>query len=276
MDHSDLSLDSPPRREGDPGPAGAQANGEMIRLDNVYKTLGGKAILRGATLSISPGETRVIIGRSGEGKSVLIKHICGLFRPDTGEVYVDGADISRLNERELTPIRRKIGLLFQNAALFDSLNVLHNVGFTLFEERRLGESEIREKVLETLKMVRLGDILDKMPSELSGGMRKRVGLARAIIQNPKILLYDEPTTGLDPVTSDAINDLIIQLAEELRVTSVVITHDMVSAFKVATQISMLYEGRFHFTGTPGETRETGDAIIQQFIQGRSEGPLTNM
>nr|HQH74622.1 ATP-binding cassette domain-containing protein [bacterium] len=127
----------------------------MIRLDNVYKTLGGKAILRGATLSISPGETRVIIGRSGEGKSVLIKHICGLFRPDTGEVYVDGADISRLNERELTPIRRKIGLLFQNAALFDSLNVLHNVGFTLFEERRLGESEIREKVLETLKMVRL-------------------------------------------------------------------------------------------------------------------------
>ncbi len=276
MDHSDLSLDSPPRREGDPGPAGAQANGEMIRLDNVYKTLGGKAILRGATLSISPGETRVIIGRSGEGKSVLIKHICGLFRPDTGEVYVDGADISRLNERELTPIRRKIGLLFQNAALFDSLNVLHNVGFTLFEERRLGESEIREQVLETLRRVRLGDILDKMPSELSGGMRKRVGLARAIIQNPKILLYDEPTTGLDPVTSDAINDLIIQLAEELRVTSVVITHDMVSAFKVATQISMLYEGRFHFTGTPGETRETGDAIIQQFIQGRSEGPLTNM
>ncbi|MFB3785051.1 MAG: ABC transporter ATP-binding protein [bacterium] len=276
MDHSDLSLDSPHGPEGFPGSTGGGSNGEMIRLDNVYKTLGGKPILRGATLAIFPGETRVIIGRSGEGKSVLIKHICGLFRPDAGEVYVDGAEISRLNEHELTPIRRKIGLLFQNAALFDSLNVLHNVGFTLYEERKLPESEIRGRVLETLKMVRLGDILDKMPSELSGGMRKRVGLARAIIQNPKILLYDEPTTGLDPVTSDAINDLIIQLAEDLRVTSVVITHDMVSAFKVATQISMLFEGRFHFTGTPEETRKTGDEIIQQFIQGRSEGPLTNM
>ncbi len=272
MDHPNLSLKP---SYGSPPPS-APLNGEMILLSNVYKTLGGKPILRGATLSIYPGETRVIIGRSGEGKSVLIKHICGLFQPDAGEVYVDGVEISRLGERALTPIRRKIGLLFQNAALFDSLNVLHNVGFTLYEERKLTEREIREKVLETLKMVRLGDILEKMPSELSGGMRKRVGLARAIIQNPKILLYDEPTTGLDPVTSDAINDLIIKLAEELQVTSVVITHDMVSAFKVASQISMLYEGRFHFTGTPEEIRDTDDEIIQQFIQGRSEGPLTNL
>lgn len=247
----------------------------MIRLESLHKRLGGKDILRGASLDIAPNETRVILGRSGEGKSVLIKHICGLMKPDQGRVYVNGRDITDLTELELTPIRKsEIGLLFQNAALFDSLDVLHNVGFTLFEEGR-PVGEIRERVQETLKMVRLGDVMNKMPSELSGGMRKRVGLARSIIQNPRILLYDEPTTGLDPVTSDAINELILSLADRLKVTSVVITHDMVSAFKIATQFSMLYEGTFLFSGTPEEMKNTDNEIIQQFINGRSQGPLTD-
>lgn len=252
------------------------AQGDMIRLVNLSKKLGGKQILRGADLSIDPGETQVIIGRSGEGKSVCIKHVCGLLKPDSGQVYVDGEEISQYGEKELFPVRKKIGLLFQNAALFDSLNVLENVGFALIEEGKLPMDEIKDRVLETLRRVRLGDVLYKMPSELSGGMRKRVGLARAIIREPKILLYDEPTTGLDPVTTDAINDLILQLQEELGVTSVVITHDMATVFKVANKISMLFQGEFIFSGTPEEVRNTDNAIIRQFIEGRSEGPLSNM
>lgn len=247
----------------------------MIQMKDVYKRLGGKQIMNGACLEIEPGETRVIIGRSGEGKSVLIKHICRLMQPDKGEVFVDGDEISHTPETKLDGLRNKVGLLFQYAALFDSLDVLHNVGFTLFEQKK-PEDEIRERVLKTLKMVRLGDILDKMPSELSGGMKKRVGLARSIIQNPKILLYDEPTTGLDPVTSDAINELINHLAESLNLTSVVITHDMVSAFKIASKISMLYQGEIIYTGSSEETQQTDHPIISQFINGRSDGPLSNL
>jgi len=252
------------------------ANGEMVRLVNVHKRLGGRQILGGAWIIIATGETRVIMGRSGEGKSVLFKHICGLFRPDDGLVFVDGEEISTYNERQLLPVRKKIGVLFQNAALFDSLDILHNVGFSLYEEGGHHESDIRDRVIEVLRMVRLGDILEKMPSELSGGMRKRVGLARAIIHRPKIILYDEPTTGLDPVTADAINDLIIKLSDELKVTSIVITHDMVSAFKIATKMAMLFEGKIIFDGTPEEIKASGDALLQQFIQGKSEGPLSNM
>ncbi|MBD3267476.1 ATP-binding cassette domain-containing protein [bacterium] len=248
----------------------------MIQMDNVYKRLGGKQILTGTTLSILPGETRVIIGRSGEGKSVAIKHISGLMQPDDGAIYVDGEEISRNSERDLLPVREKIGFLFQNAALFDSLNVLQNVGFSLYESRNYTDAEIRDQVAETLRMVRLGDIMEKMPSELSGGMKKRVGLARAIIKKPKIILYDEPTTGLDPVTSDAINELILSLSDQLKVTSVVITHDMTSAFKVATNFSMLFEGKIIFTGTKQELRKTDNPIVQQFIQGNSEGPLSNL
>ncbi len=271
MDHSTLSIE--PVRSDEP----TQVSQEfMVRLVEVYKKLGGKQILQGASLDITPAETRVVIGRSGEGKSVLIKHICGLMKADQGQVVVDGEDITHHSEHELFPARKKIGLLFQNAALFDSLNILHNVGFALFEQKTIPPEEIEEQVVEVLKRVRLGDILNKMPSELSGGMKKRVGLARAIIQKPKILLYDEPTTGLDPVTSDAINELIIDLAEDENMTSIVITHDMTSAFKVGTQISMLYEGKILFTGSPDETKETDNPIVQQFIQGNSEGPLTNM
>lgn len=249
---------------------------EMVRLQDVYITLGGKRILRGCDLTINAGETRVIIGRSGEGKSVTIKHVCGLLKPDSGEVFVDGEEISQYNETELLPVRKKIGLLFQNAALFDSMDVLHNVGFPLYEERNLSLSEIEDRVVEVLRKVRLKDVIHKMPSELSGGMKKRVGLARAILQNPKILLYDEPTTGLDPVTSDAINELMIQLADELKVTSLIITHDMVSAFKVADSFSMLFEGKIIYTGTPDDVRSTDNEIIQQFVNGRAEGPLSNL
>jgi phospholipid/cholesterol/gamma-HCH transport system ATP-binding protein len=275
MDHSPVSLEIPQSREISTVP-NPLANGDMIHLENVYKKLGGKQILTGADMFIAPGETRSVIGRSGEGKSVLIKHICGLMKADEGLVIVDGEDITHYGEQELLLVRKKVGLIFQYAALFDSLNVLKNVGFSLYEERKLKESEIREIVINTLRLVKLGDILDKMPSELSGGMRKRVGLARAVVQKPKVLLYDEPTSGLDPVTSDAINDLIISLAEELHATSVVITHDMSSAFKISTKISMLLKGKVIFTGTPEEMRGTDNAIVQQFIQGNSNGPLDNM
>ncbi|MFH1743360.1 MAG: ABC transporter ATP-binding protein [bacterium] len=248
----------------------------MIRVSGLRKELAGRWVLNGVDMSIPQGETHVIIGRSGEGKSVLLKHFCGLFQPDEGKVWIDGQEISRLSEKELYPVRAKIGLLFQGSALFDSLTVKENVGFSLYEHDRIPESEIRKRVLENLEMVRLGNILDKMPSELSGGMRKRVGLARAITKRPKIILYDEPTTGLDPVTADAINDLIIHLSEQLKVSSVVVTHDLASAFKVGDRFSMLFEGKIIYTGTPAEVRDTPNPYIRQFIEGRADGPLTDL
>ncbi len=275
MDHSTILIE-PKSADRSTLHSDTNERNDMIHLENVFKHLGGKPILQGANMFIAPGETRSIIGRSGEGKSVLIKHICGLMKADRGKVIVDGEDITNYNEKDLLRIRKKVGLIFQYAALFDSLTVLQNVGFSLYEERIKKDSEIREIVIETLRLVKLGDILDKMPSELSGGMRKRVGLARAIVQKPKILLYDEPTSGLDPVTSDAINDLIISLAEELNATSVVITHDMASAFKISTKISMLLKGQIIYTGTSEEIRTTDNQIVQQFIQGNSQGPLDNM
>ena len=276
MDHSTVSITEAAPAPSETALSPPHSDHEMIRMENVHKQLGGKQILRGASLSIDRGETRVIMGRSGEGKSVLIKHICGLFQPEKGAVIVEGEEITRYSERELLPVREKIGYLFQNAALFDSLSVLENVGFPLYEEGTLTNNEIQERVHSVLGLVKLKDVEHKMPSELSGGMRKRVGLARAIIRQPKIILYDEPTTGLDPVTSDAINDLIISLAEELKVTSVMITHDMVSAFKVATKISMLFEGKMIYTDTTENTRNTDHPIIDQFINGKAEGPLTEI
>jgi len=253
---------------------GNETNDTMIRLSGVRKRLAGKWVLNGIDLVIPRGETHVIIGRSGEGKSVLLKHLPGLFQPEEGKIWIDGQEISRLSEKDLYPVRAKVGMLFQGAALFDSLNVKENVGFALYEHDNLTEEEIERRVLENLRMVKLGNILDKMPSELSGGMRKRVGLARAITQNPLIILYDEPTTGLDPVTSDAINDLIIQMAEQLQVTSVVVTHDLASAFKVGDRFSMLHEGRIIYTGSPDDVRTTENAYIRQFIEGKAEGPLS--
>ena len=238
----------------------------MIKIEGLWKSFGGMEVLRGVDLEIHDGETVVIIGRSGGGKSVLLKHLCGLLRPDKGRVLVDEVDIEPLNEQELTPIRKQFGFLFQSAALFDSMTLYDNVAFPLREERR-SESEVNQRVEEALKIVDLLQAKDKKPAELSGGMRKRAGLARAVVANPKYILYDEPTTGLDPIRADNINQLIRRLHDQLHVTGVAVTHDMVSAYKIADHIAMLHEGRIHTVGTPKEIQTTQDPIVQQFITG---------
>ncbi len=245
----------------------------MIRLSGVFKAFEGKEVLKGLDLSVSRGESRVIIGGSGSGKSVILKHIIGIMKPDGGGVFIEGADITGLRGKGLYEIREKFGMLFQMAALFDSMCVWENVGFTLRRHSRMKPKEIKEIAIEKLKMVGLVGVEDLMPSELSGGMKKRVGLARAIAHEPEILLYDEPTTGLDPITADAINDLIIEMRERLSVTSVTITHDMTSAYKIADRISMLYEGKIVGTGNPGEIRNTFDPVVRQFITGSAVGPI---
>jgi phospholipid/cholesterol/gamma-HCH transport system ATP-binding protein len=217
-------------------------------------------------LEIRDGETIVIIGRSGGGKSVLLKHLCGLLKPNNGKVLVDGVDIVLLDEQELTPIRKQFGFLFQSAALFDSMTLYDNVAFPLREERR-PEAEIHKRVEESLTIVDLLQAQDKKPAELSGGMRKRAGLARAVVANPKYILYDEPTTGLDPIRADNINQLILRLHDQLHCTGVAVTHDMVSAYKIADRIAMLHEGTIHVVGTPEEIQATQDPIVKQFITG---------
>jgi phospholipid/cholesterol/gamma-HCH transport system ATP-binding protein len=247
----------------------------MIILKDLYKNFGKKIVLQGASLDIERGESMVIIGGSGSGKSVLIKHIIGLLDPDSGSVIVDGQEVTTLKEKPLNELRKKFGMLFQNAALFDSLKVWENVAFSLLRQKKMSLSKARETASEKLNLVGLKDIEDLMPSELSGGMRKRVGLARAIAHSPEIILYDEPTTGLDPIMSDVINDLIIRLSEKLKVTSVTITHDMTSAFKIADRISMLYKGRIIGIGTPQQIKDTTDPVIKQFITGNAVGPITD-
>ncbi|HET9426547.1 MAG TPA: ABC transporter ATP-binding protein [Gemmatimonadaceae bacterium] len=239
----------------------------MIRLVDVYKAFGEKEVLSGFTLDVQEGETMVIIGYSGTGKSVAIKHIVGLLDPDEGEVWVDNQRVDELPRRELYKLRSKIGYVFQFAALFDSLNIGENVAMGLRRSTALSEQEIRERTAEALDLVDLPGVEDKFPAELSGGMRKRVGIARAIALRPKYILYDEPTTGLDPVTSAVIDDLMIRMREKLGVTSIVITHDMRSAFRVGSRIAMLYEGRVRKVGTVDEIRHTKDPIVRQFIEG---------
>jgi phospholipid/cholesterol/gamma-HCH transport system ATP-binding protein len=217
----------------------------------------------------------VIIGRSGCGKSVLLKHIIGILKPDAGEIHVDNQHVALLKGNDLVKLRMKFGMLFQGAALFDSLSVYENVGFALLEHSNLSEEEIRKRVRQSLISVDLPNIEEKKPAELSGGMKKRVGLARAICNKPQIILYDEPTTGLDPIMADMINELIIRLKEQLKVTSIVVTHDMVSAYKVATRIAMLYEGKIIAQGTPDEIKNTTDPIVRQFITGAAHGPITD-
>ena len=217
----------------------------------------------------------VIIGRSGCGKSVLLKTIVGLLKPDSGQVIIDNQDITRLKERELNRLRLRIGLLFQGAALFDSLNVGGNVGFILREHTDLDETNIVKRIRESLDLVDLRGVEELMPSELSGGMKKRVGLARAICARPDIVLYDEPTTGVDPIMADAINTLIWQLHDKLEVTSIAVTHDMVSAYKIADRISMLYDGRIIESGAPEQIKNSGDPVVQQFITGAAHGPITD-
>ena len=240
---------------------------------NLHKSFAEHEVLSGVHLEIRQGESMVVIGGSGTGKTVLIRCIIGLVQPDEGEIYVDGTEITSLNEREMNEIRKRFGMLFQGGALFDSLTVWENVGFGLRQHTRLREEEIRRIVSEKLGLLGLRNIEDLMPAELSGGMKKRVSLARAIAMEPEILLYDEPTTGIDPMMADAINELIIRMREKLNVTSIAITHDMTSAYKIADRIAMLYQGKIIEVGTPEEIKSSRSPIVQQFIQGRSEGPI---
>jgi phospholipid/cholesterol/gamma-HCH transport system ATP-binding protein len=244
-----------------------------LRVINLYKSFGEKHVLKGCDLEVQEGESMVVIGGSGSGKTVLIKCIIGLIQPDEGKIYVDGLEITSLNERELNEVRKKFGMLFQGGALFDSLRIWENVGFALRQHTQQSEEEIRRISSEKLRLVGLRDIEELMPSELSGGMKKRVSLARAIAMEPEILLYDEPTTGIDPIMADAINELIIQMREKLNVTSIAITHDMKSAYKIADRIAMLYQGKIIEVGTPEEIKNSSNSMVQQFIQGRSEGPI---
>lgn len=241
----------------------------MIRLIDVYKAFGPKRVLEGFSLDVAEGEAMVIVGYSGTGKSVAIKHIVGLLEPDAGEVWVDGLEVPRLSRRELYQLRARIGYVFQFAALFDSLSIGENVAMGLRKQQELSEREIADRVHEALDLVDLPNVAERFPAELSGGMRKRVGIARAIALRPKYILYDEPTTGLDPVTSAVIDQLMIRMREKLGVTSIVITHDMRSAYTVGTRIAMLYQGRVRQVGTVEEVRHTADPIVRQFIEGRA-------
>jgi len=245
----------------------------MIQLHGVSKQLGGKSVLEGLDLEIPTGITMVILGRSGSGKSVLLKHIIGLMHPDEGHIEVDGEDIAHLNEAGLNHVRQRFGMLFQGAALFDSLTVGENIALPMREHTRLGDAEIRRRVAERLEWVGLRGVEEMKPASLSGGMKKRVGLARAIAMDPAYILYDEPTTGLDPIMSDVINQLIRSIQKRIGVTSVVVTHDLHSAWKVGDRLALLHEGRVQFTGTPAEAQATSDLLVRQFIEGRSEGPV---
>jgi phospholipid/cholesterol/gamma-HCH transport system ATP-binding protein len=247
----------------------------MIDVINLAKMFSDKKVLESLNLTIDKGITQVIIGRSGCGKSVLLKHIIGIIKPDSGQIIVDGRDITKMAGKELSQLRLSFGMLFQSAALFDSLTVAENVGFNLIEHTDLDSQTIAKKVKEALSLVGLYNIEHLMPNELSGGMQKRVGLARAICMRPKIILYDEPTTGVDPIMADAINDLIKRLHDKLEVTSVVVTHDMISAYKIASNIAMLYDGKIIQRGTPEQIKNTENPIVRQFITGASRGPITD-
>jgi len=242
----------------------------MIEVCELRRGFGSHMILDGVSFRIEKGESVVIIGRSGSGKSVLLKHLIGLLKPSAGKVLIDGENIVPMNERQLLRVRRKFGMLFQGAALFDSMTVAENVGFAFRRERSLPEREIARKVREALEMVELPGIEHRRPSELSGGMRKRVGLARAIIYQPQIVLYDEPTTGLDPVVSDSIDKLIARVRDCLDVTTVVVTHDMRSARRLGQRILMLHEKRIYTSGSGEEIFASTDPVIRRFIDGVSD------
>jgi phospholipid/cholesterol/gamma-HCH transport system ATP-binding protein len=241
----------------------------LLRLQNVNKTFRGQHVLRGVNLEINQGEDMVIIGRSGGGKSVLLRHILGLTRPDQGEIWYREHNLAALSESAITPIRKEMGMLFQNGALFDSLTIGENVAFPLREEGTHPENEIRDLVARALKIVDLPGQESKMPSELSGGMRKRVALARAAIAKPRLMMYDEPTSGLDPVVSDSINKLIVRLGEELEMTNIIVTHDMVSAYEISDRIAMLHEGRIYCVERPEIVRDNPDPVVHNFVRGIS-------
>ena len=242
----------------------------LISVRDLKQKFGRQEVLRGFSVDIFKGETLVLLGRSGGGKSVFLQHLIGLLKPISGEILFEGQDIAKLNERQLEPVRLKIGMLFQDGALFDSMTVFDNVAFPLRERGERDESVVREKVHESLALVNMAGHDRKMPNNLSGGMRKRVALARAVVSPPQVILYDEPTAGLDPVVSDSINKLIRHLQKKLSVTSIVVTHDMVSCYHIADRVAMLNEGKRYFWGTSGELRTSKDKIIRNFVEGRSE------
>jgi phospholipid/cholesterol/gamma-HCH transport system ATP-binding protein len=239
----------------------------MIEARNLEKSFGAQKVLDGVSFRIENGETVAIIGRSGGGKSVLLKHLIGLVKPDSGEVFIDGENIEPMNERQLLRVRRKFGMVFQGAALFDSMTVAENVAFGLCRHENLTESEIARRVTKTLEMVDLPGTENKNPAELSGGMRKRVGLARAIIYEPQIVLYDEPTTGLDPIVSDSIDKLIIRVRDHLKVTSIVVTHDMRTARRVSNHVLLLHDKNIYANCTPESLFASQDPIVRQFVDG---------
>ena len=250
-----------------------QMNDPILRLRGVTKTFDRETVLDGLDLDIAGGETLVVIGRSGCGKSVLLKHLTGLIRPEAGQILFEGEDITRFDRKKIFQMRMHFGMLFQSSALFDSMSVGENVSLPLRKHTTMEGGEIARIAAERLKLVGLTDVYDKYPAEMSGGMKKRIGLARAVVMNPQVVLYDEPTTGLDPIMADVINELIRTLQRELKITSVVVTHDMKSAYHVGDRIAMLHEGKIIFSGSPEEVRGTDQPILRQFIEGRAEGPL---
>ena len=247
----------------------------VISLQHLHKSFGGKPVLRDMSIDVDQGESLVIVGGSGTGKSVTLKHIIGLLKPDKGHVLVADHDITTMNDVELNRFRRHFGMSFQEGALFDSMSVFENVAFPLRRHTKMTDREIRDRVMECLEDVHLHNVEKKRPSELSGGMRRRVGFARAISLKPDILLFDEPTTGLDPVISDVIADLIVEMDQKLGTTTVTITHDMKVAFKIADRVAMLHEGRIIAEGTPEKFQASNNPIVEQFIEGRAQGPLTD-
>jgi phospholipid/cholesterol/gamma-HCH transport system ATP-binding protein len=238
----------------------------FVFFDEVYKTFEDKEVLRGLTLLIRKGEVLVILGGSGTGKTVILKHIVGLLPPDKGRVFVEGQDISNFDDNQLIPVRKKVGFLFQGGALFDSMSVFDNVAFPLREHTDMSEADIHEKVHEKIKLIGLENIDWMMPDKLSGGMRKRVALARAIILEPEALLYDEPTTGLDPITTKWVSTLMRNVHENLKITSIIVTHNIQSAMAVADRVAFLYRGRIKFIGTPQEIMDCGDPIVDEFLR----------
>jgi phospholipid/cholesterol/gamma-HCH transport system ATP-binding protein len=246
----------------------------FIQVENLTKRFGPQVVLDSLSLSVEKGDSLVIIGRSGTGKSVFLKHLIGLLSPDDGQVIFDSQNLGQMNREELTIVRQRIAMVFQSAALLDSMTVGENIGLGLKETRHMSASEISSRVQECLELVGLEGTQDKSPSELSGGMRKRVGLARAIAGKPEVLLYDEPTTGLDPVTADTINQMIVALNQRVNATSIAVTHDMASAFRIAHRLVMLERGKIIFDGTPAEIQRTQNPLVRQFIEGNAVGPLT--
>lgn len=243
----------------------------LLSVCDLHTSIGSQHILRGFSLDVWRGETMVLLGQSGGGKSVFLRHLIGLMKPDSGRILFEGQEISSLRERELEPVRRKIGMLFQDGALFDSMTVFDNVAFPLRERGEKNERVVAERVREALALVNMTGHDRKMPVNLSGGMRKRVALARAIISTPEVILYDEPTAGLDPIVSDSINRLIRRLQKQLQITSIVVTHDMISCRHIADRVALLHEGRCHFLGTTDALLAETDPIVRDFVDGRSRG-----